>query len=165
MFSGDQPVPPDEVRRRYAELLTPGHVVALDVLFGLRATVQGLNTVLARWMGLDALTPGRFQVLVVLWAAGRPIPQRDIVEALDVSRATVSALIEILVAAGLIKVKPDPNDKRQLLVELTRAGRGTTLRLVKSNADRLRKTFGTLTDADLRTLSGLLLRLNASLER
>jgi DNA-binding MarR family transcriptional regulator len=165
LIRGDQPVAPDEVRRRYAELLAPGQIIALDVLFGLRTTVQGLDTVLARWMGRDALTPGRFQVLVVLWAADRPVPQRDIVKALDVSRATVSALIEILVDAGHIKVKPDPNDKRQVLVELTKAGRATTLRSVKSNADRLRKTFGTLTDADLRTLVGLLLRLNASLER
>jgi DNA-binding MarR family transcriptional regulator len=165
LFTGDQPVPPNEVRRRYAEVLTPTQNLALDVLFGLRASVQGVDTVLARWLGPDALTPGRFQVLVVLWAADRAIPQRDIVETLGVSRATVSALIEILVADGLIKVRPDPNDKRQVLAELTTTGKATTLRLIRSNTNRLRKTLKTFTDSELRTLADLLLRLNASLVR
>jgi DNA-binding MarR family transcriptional regulator len=161
----NQPVPPTEVRRRYAEVLTPAQILALDVLFEVRASVQGVDTVLARWLGPDALTPGRFQVLVVLWAADRPVPQRDIVKALDVSRATVSALIEILAADGHIKVKPDPNDKRQVLVELTTTGGATTLRLVRSNTNRLRKTLGTFSDSELRTLADLLLRMNASLAR
>ncbi|MDB5408099.1 MAG: transcriptional regulator, MarR family [Rhodospirillales bacterium] len=122
-----------------------------------------MDNVLARWLGPDALTPGRFQVLVVLWAAERPLPQRDIVKALDVSRATVSALVELLEASGHLKVTSDPDDKRQVLVELTTIGRATTLRLVKSNATRLRKALGTFTDTELRTLANLLLRLNAGL--
>jgi DNA-binding MarR family transcriptional regulator len=165
LFSGDQPIPPNEVRRRYAEVLRPAQIVALDVLFGLRASVQGVDNALARWLGPDALTPGRFQVLVVLWAADRAVPQREIVEALDVSRATVSALVEILLAAGHVRVTPGSADKRHVLVELTAAGRATTLRLVKSNAARLRQTFGAFTDSELRTLVDLLLRLNASVER
>jgi hypothetical protein len=73
--------------------------------------------------------------------------------------------VEILLAAGHVRVTPGSADKRHVLVELTAAGRATTLRLVKSNAARLRQTFGAFTDPELQTLVDLLLRLNASLER
>ncbi len=164
-MTGEQPVPPNDVRRRYAEILAPTQVLAIEVLFGLRASVQGVDTVLARWMGPDALTPGRFQVLAVLWAAGRAVPQREIVKALDVSRATVSALVDILVTAGHVAVRPDGQDKRQVLVELTDSGRATTLRLVKLNATRLREALQPLSDADLSALIDLLARMKSALER
>ena len=160
-----QPIPPDEVRRRYADILQPSHILALQVMFGLRAGVQGLNTTLARWLSPDALTPGRFQVLAVLWAAGRSVPQRDVVRALDVSRATVSALVEALQADGHVKVTPSLDDRRRVLIELTPAGRATILRLIKANAARLREAWGMLTDAELRSLLDTLSRLNAALER
>jgi DNA-binding MarR family transcriptional regulator len=121
--------------------------------------------VLAQWLGPDALTPGRFQILVVLWAANRPVPQREVVKALGVSRATVSALVETLVKDGYVEITPDPNDKRQVLVELTSTGKADTLRLIRSNTTRLRKSFADFSDADLRILADLLLRLNANLAR
>ncbi len=152
-------LPPDNVRRRYASSLPPGQVLAIEVLFALRAGFQGVDNALSRWMGSDALTPGRWQVLVVLWSAARPMPQREIVEALKVSRATVSGLVEMLLAEGHVTATADAQDKRRILVALTPDGRIMTERLVHENAERLRGTFGALTDEELQTLAGLLARL------
>jgi len=95
----------------------------------------------------------------VLWSADRPLPQREIVEALKVSRATVSGLVEMLLAGGHVTAMADSHDNRRILVALTPDGRTMTERLVHENAERLRDTFGALTDEELQILAGLLARL------
>ena len=157
--SRDAMLPPDNVRRRYASILPTGPMLALEVLFALRAGVQGMDNALSRWLGSDALTPGRWQVLVVLWSADEPLPQREIVDALKVSRATVSGLVEALLGEGHVTVTPDLEDKRQVLVALTPNARRLAERLVQENAKRLRQTFGGLDDDELRQLARLLARL------
>ena len=134
-------------------------MLPIEVLFALRVGVQGIDNALSRWLGSDALTPGRWQVLVVLWSAARPMPRREIVEALKVSRATVSGLVETLLAEGHVTATADAQDKRRILVALTPDGRIMTERLVHENAERLRDTFGALKDEELQILAGLLARL------
>jgi DNA-binding MarR family transcriptional regulator len=155
-------VPPDNVRRRYAEVLPTDQALALEVLFALRSSVQNVDNVLSRWLGSDAVTPGRLQVLVVLWSKDAPIPQREIVEALRVSRATVSDLIELLARESLVTATPSASDRRQVLVALTASGREFTERLVRENGERLRGVFGNLGRAELKMLISLLRRLPRS---
>jgi DNA-binding MarR family transcriptional regulator len=99
---------------------------------------------------------------VVLWAADGPLPQRDIVKALKVSRPTISDLVEVLVREGHVSMASGQEDKRQVLVALTKFGRQMTSRLVEENATRLRQTFGALSDTDLKQLEDLLSRLGES---
>ncbi|WP_267427102.1 MarR family transcriptional regulator [Methylobacterium sp. GC_Met_2] len=151
-------VPPDFVRERYAKVLPPGEVLALEALFVLRAGVQAIDNVVSRWLGDDALTPGRWQVLAVLWSRDRPVPQREIVEALKVSRANVSMLVEALQKEGQITASPDPADGRQVLVSLTPAGHEVTERLVRETAGKLRSSLA-LSDDELRLLADLMARI------
>ena len=151
-----QVVPPDEVRRRHAEVLDASQIAALDLVFGLRVCAQGMNRLVARWLGPDALRPGRFQVLVVLWSADGPLPQHDIVKRLEVTRATLSELIAGLQKDGLVAVAPDPADRRQLLVSLTPVGLDTIKRLVNSTTTKLRKSLAKFSDEELISLTGRL---------
>ena len=151
-------VPPDFVRRRYEEVLPPGDVLALEALFAMRSGMQAVDNVMSRWLGDDALTPGRWQVLAVLWSRGRPVPQREIVEALKVSRANVSMLVEGLQKEGHITATPDPADGRQVLVALTPAGHAVTDRLVRDTAGNLRRSLA-LDDSELRLLTDLMARI------
>lgn len=156
--------PPEDVRRLYDQVLPSSQALALDVLFSLRAGVQAVDNLLSAWLAADALTPGRFQVLVVLWAAPGPVPQRAIVAALRVTRATVSGLVEALRIEGLVDATPGLSDARQVLVSLTNAGRARIDRIARENAERLRDAFGGLSDPELRTLVHLLRRASASAE-
>lgn len=151
-------VPPDFVRRRYEAVLPPGDVLALEALFAMRSGMQAVDNVMARWLGDDALTPGRLQVLVVLWSREQPVPQREIVTALKVSRANVSVLVETLKKEGHVTVSPDPSDGRQVLVALTPAGHVVTDRLVRDTAGNLRRSLA-LDDSELRLLTDLMARI------
>jgi DNA-binding MarR family transcriptional regulator len=51
-----------------------------------------------------------------------PIMQRDLVRMLQVERATLSAIIGVLVRKGLVEQVPDAVDQRQKLLRMTVAG-------------------------------------------
>jgi DNA-binding MarR family transcriptional regulator len=55
-------------------------------------------------------------------ATDGPTKQRDLVKALHVERATLSAIIAVLVRKGLVEQVPDPVDQRQKLLRMTGAG-------------------------------------------
>lgn len=51
-----------------------------------------------------------------------PTMQRDLVKALQVERATLSAIVGVLVGKGLVEQVPDRVDQRQKLLRMTAAG-------------------------------------------
>jgi DNA-binding MarR family transcriptional regulator len=51
-----------------------------------------------------------------------PTMQRDLVKVLQVERATLSAIVAVLVSKGLVEQVPDRVDQRQKLLRLTPAG-------------------------------------------
>src|SRR5690606_12477100 len=51
-----------------------------------------------------------------------PTLQRDLVRTLQVERATLSAVIGVLVRKGLVKQAPDSGDQRQKLLRMTARG-------------------------------------------
>ena len=130
--------------------------MALEALFTLRSSVQSVENTVARWLGCDAISPGRFQLLALLWSRETAIPQRDLVNALRVSRATVSDLVDGLTREGMISTEPSASDRRQVLCSLTATGRAATERLIRDNAARLREAFSKLSDPDLVRLIELL---------
>src|SRR5690606_40536312 len=55
-------------------------------------------------------------------AQGGPTPQRELVEQLQVERATLSAVVAVLVRKGLVEQVPDRTDQRQKRLQLSAAG-------------------------------------------
>ncbi|GBQ25390.1 MarR family winged helix-turn-helix transcriptional regulator [Gluconacetobacter sacchari] len=147
-----------------ATVLDADAMAAIELMFALRSAVQGLDNVFTRWLEKDELTPGRWQVLVVLWAADGPIPHRVIVQALKVSRATVSGLVEALLAQAYVEVAEDPQDRRQVLVALTPKGERTTLRLLHENTQLLQKIFRNI-KSDIRKFETILSRIDIDANR
>ena len=51
-----------------------------------------------------------------------PTMQRDLVQMLDIERATLSGIVTTLVRKGLVSQTPDSEDQRQRMLRITRAG-------------------------------------------
>jgi DNA-binding MarR family transcriptional regulator len=64
----------------------------------------------------------QWYVLFQLASEG-PTMQRDLVKILQVERATLSAIIGVLVRKGLVEQVPDRVDQRQKLLQMTAAGK------------------------------------------
>lgn len=93
-------------------------------------------------LGAAALEPlgisGREAAVLRAIADRYPVSQGEIARAMNVDRTTMVALIDDLQGKGLVRRRPDPEDRRKNAVELTDAGRDTTRRA----ADAVERTEG-----------------------
>ena len=80
------------------------------------------NAVESRLATECGLTIGRYDVLVVLGASS-PCRVNDIAEKLDITWGGTSKLVDRLEAAALCTRRPNPDDGRSSLIELTPSGR------------------------------------------
>jgi len=146
----------EALRKRFTRQELP----ALDVVFALRMTAQQVDNAITEWMADTAGTPARFQILGLLWASGpSSVPHKEIVKALQVTRATVSGLMGALERDGLVQSSVDRDDRRNLMATLTSKGRSIFERAIDSNTAALRVAFATLSANERVTLTSLLQRL------
>ena len=152
--------PPPTVMETLRKRFTGQDLSALDVVFALRMTAQQLDNTITEWMAGTAGTPARFQILVLLWASeASGVPHKEIVKALEVTRATVSGLMAGLERDGLVKSTVDRDDRRNLIANLTSRGRAIVEKAIDSNATPMRAALAPLSADERKTLMLLLLRL------
>ncbi|MEO3812080.1 MarR family transcriptional regulator [Sphaerisporangium sp. B11E5] len=104
------------------------------------------------------LEPWEFDVLTTLRRSGEPyeLSPGALLRATLVTSGTMTNRIDRLAAARLVRRRPDPEDRRGVLVSLTDAGRE---RVDAAFADLLRRErdlLAGLAPADQHTLAGLL---------
>jgi DNA-binding MarR family transcriptional regulator len=154
------PEPPPTVMEALRKRLPGQDLPALEVVFALRMTAQQVDNVITEWMADTAGTPARFQILGMLWASGTGgVPHKDIVAALQVTRATVSGLMTALERDGLLKSAVDRDDRRNLIATLTSRGRAIFEQAIDANLVSLRAGFAALSAEEQETLMSLLQRL------
>lgn len=109
---------------------------------------------------------GEFDVLAALRRAGAPfaLPPGALSRTLMLSPAGMTNRIDRLVAAGLVERRPDPDDRRSLLVVLTAKGRRLVDDVVGEHVANEAKLLSGLSAADRRALDRALAKLLASLE-
>jgi DNA-binding MarR family transcriptional regulator len=110
---------------------------------------------------IDGLTPSQFAVLSMLWEKDG-LPFKDLATANWCTRPTMTGIVDILEKKGLVIRRPNPNDRRSLLVCLTDNGRALQKTTRAMNATFSNCCDG-LTTAETKQLSALLHKLDASL--
>jgi DNA-binding MarR family transcriptional regulator len=113
--------------------------------------------------GLDS---GLFDVLATLRRQGPPfqLAPRELADASMLTSSGTTKRLDRLEHAGLIKRRPDPDDRRGVLIELTPAGRKVIDAAYPehmANEDRL---LAPLTKSERKQLASLLKKLLAGLE-
>jgi DNA-binding MarR family transcriptional regulator len=108
------------------------------------------------------LTPPQYFILSLL-AEKDGQPFKDLAEALACTRATVTGIVDTMEKKGLVVRRPNPEDRRSLLLKLTDKGKS----LLKATPG-LEKTFGScccdvLPPEEARELSRLLKKLSDAL--
>ncbi len=79
------------------------------------------------------LTPARFELLHVLFRVPHQLcHQSELRRALGVARSTISTMVRSLQAIGLVERLPPLDDKRQVDVRLTAAGRRSVSRALRT---------------------------------
>jgi DNA-binding MarR family transcriptional regulator len=125
--------------------------------FVLRQAQQRHTTLFAATM-VDGLTPTQWAALAKLWECGGQ-SQNQLGRLTAMDGATIKGVIDRLTSRGLTASRPDPEDGRRLLIELTEEG----LRVYRSAApvasEITEKTLAPLAETERKILVELLRRI------
>ncbi|MGX6605557.1 MarR family winged helix-turn-helix transcriptional regulator [Micromonosporaceae bacterium Da 78-11] len=109
-----------------------------DVATAVEETAEALVAVLesARLAQSPSVPPAQLRVLTII-AASRHTNMSRLAEALDVVPSSASRLCDRLEATGLLRREPDPRDRREVRLLLTRQARRLLTELRESRRDAL----------------------------
>jgi DNA-binding MarR family transcriptional regulator len=144
---------------RAAELSAVACIQSLQRTEGLLA--GRLNTRLRPY----GLTSATFNVLAVLLATKRSLSPCDIGEQLNVTRGTVTGLLDSLERQRLVQRRPHPEDRRMLLIELTGEGRELLQRLLPEYQQGMDELLACLSESERETFTQVLAKIQGHLVR
>lgn len=85
--------------------------------------------------------------LSVLAESG-PLSQNELGKHLQLTKSTVSRLVDQLARRGWVERRPGESDGRQRLIELTPAGRQSAEQLARRRAERMQRLLDRIPEAD-----------------
>ena len=114
---------------------------------------RALVGVVARSLGevLDQVTLPQFRVLVVLCAEGR-LRSGVLAERLGIHQSTFTRTADRLVAQGLIRRDVSPESRREVIVDLTSAGKELVLSAMRSRRAEIERVLRAATPEQRRAI-------------
>jgi DNA-binding MarR family transcriptional regulator len=102
----------------------PGDPLALErqVCFALSIAARSVLSVYRPILERMGLTHPQYLVMLALWGQS-PLAVKELIDMLQLDGPTLSPMLKRLEAAGLVTRTRDPQDERQLRVDLTEEGR------------------------------------------
>jgi DNA-binding MarR family transcriptional regulator len=142
----------------------PGDPLALErqVCFALSIAARSVLSVYRPLLEPMGLTHPQYLVMLALWGQS-PLAVKELIEMLQLDGPTLSPLLKRLEAAGLVTRTRDPQDERQLRIDLTEQGRALradALRVPPSVVAKLGMSL-----ADLEAIRDGLTNLNEAARR
>ena len=124
-----------------------------DVAAAVESTAEALLGVLesARLAQSPAVPPAQLRVLTII-AASRHTNMSRLAEALDVVPSSASRLCDRLEATGLLRREPDPRDRREVRLLLTRQARRLLEELRELRRDAVAEVLERMSPADRQEL-------------
>lgn len=119
-----------------------------------------LQQMSADWLSAEGLTWEAFSLIVTLRRQGAPYELRpsDMMRESLLTSGAVTNRIDRVAALGLVERRPDPVDRRGVVVRLTPAGIARADSAIRAHADHLARVLSDLPSGDRSELSALLSR-------
>jgi DNA-binding MarR family transcriptional regulator len=108
------------------------------------------------------LHPMTYVILAHLAAKG-PMRGADLSDAFGMDKGGVSRQVQVLVDLGLVERRPDPEDRRAIMLDATDEGHRRLEAMSRSRSDRFDRRLGDWTDAELSAFAAQLAAYNAAL--
>jgi DNA-binding MarR family transcriptional regulator len=147
-------------RGRAPAIQSPDAAYVLEDQVGhlLRRAHQRHTALFARGFEASGLTPTQWAALARLAASGA-MTQNLLGRATAMDPATVQGVVRRLIARGLVARTPDPGDRRQVKLALTRAGQSCYQQALECAVAVTAATLAPLAPAERETFLALLRRL------
>jgi DNA-binding MarR family transcriptional regulator len=149
-----------EGARRYPEL-DPS---AMEAFLHLLRTSSDVYEAFGRMLAGHAVSKGRFVVLVLLNRdPATPVSPADLADGANVTRATMTGLIDTLERDGLVHRENAPDDRRMMRVRITAKGRKFVEGILPEFFRGIAAVMGRLTIADRKCLVGLMAKIQQNI--
>ena len=141
-------------------------VTPLGIVGRLFRVTQLADGALGEALAARGLKPGWFDLLAALRRAGAPyeLSPGRLRQTTMLSSAGMTKRLDRMAAAGLVERRPDPNDRRGVLVRLTRRGKDVVDQALAEHVAREDRLLGSLSAAERRELDDFLRKLLVDLE-
>lgn len=130
----------------------------LNAFIKLMRATESLNNRLNRHLSEENLTVSQFGTLETLYHLG-PLNQRAIGEKLLKSGGNITMVIDNLEKSGYVVRKKDPDDRRAVLIHLTKKGENFISEFFPKHLSRIKQEFSVLTEKEKITLANLCKKL------
>lgn len=130
---------------------------AMEAFLHLLRTSTDLFEAFGRVLASHAISQGRFIVLVLLNRdPDNPVNPADLADRANVTRATMTGLIDTLERDGFVKREHAPDDRRMMFVRLTTKGRGFLEGILPVYFRHIAAVMARLSEAERKTLVNLM---------
>lgn len=145
-----------EAAQRYPTM----NPVGFDAFLNLLRTGDEVFGAEHRFLARHRISQGRFTVLMLLHrSCGQSRTPAELAEESNVTRATMTGLIDTLERDGLASRKADSEDRRTIHVELTERGRVFIEEMMPEYFQRVSEIIGALDASEQRELTVLLQKI------
>jgi MarR family transcriptional regulator, 2-MHQ and catechol-resistance regulon repressor len=130
----------------------------LNAFIKLMRATESINNRLNRHLADADLTVSQFGTLEALYHLG-PLNQRSIGEKILKSGGNITMVVDNLEKCGHVKRKKDPNDRRAVLIHLTKDGEKFIKDFFPKHLEKIKEEFDVLTEEEKKQLAGLCKKL------
>ncbi|MGB6297381.1 MAG: MarR family transcriptional regulator [Rivularia sp. (in: cyanobacteria)] len=145
-----------ELERDFSDFDSESIETCLAFLNATTEVYAAFNTHFERY-GLSA---GKFTLLMQLYTTKQDMPPSEFAHRANVTRATITGLLDGLEREGLVQRKAHPNDRRMLTINLTDKGKMLVERILPDHFFRTKGLMGNLTPTEKKTFIKLLKKLS-----
>jgi DNA-binding MarR family transcriptional regulator len=135
-----------------------GDALAAAIFMRLAALSRQLNAFHAGVLEAEGLSTSEYQLLALAWSQG-PRPPRDLNRLLQLTSGALTSALDRLQEAGHVRRRPNPEDGRSVLIELTASGARLAERLVTLEMDAQARQLTALSGGERREVVAALDRL------
>jgi DNA-binding MarR family transcriptional regulator len=141
-------------------------VSSMGLIGRFKRITQSLSLEMAKTFAEHGLNPAAFDVLATLRRSGDPyaLSPNDLMASTMVTSGTMTNRIDQLTKSGLVERIQNPNDRRSVVVSLTKQGFELIDAALKSHVTTQNKLTSGLSEAESKKLDALLRKFLVSLE-
>lgn len=141
-------------------------VSSMGLVGRFKQITQRLSLEMAKTFTEHGLNPANFDLLATLRRAGPPfaLSPNDLIASTMVTSGTMTNRIDQLVKAGLVERIQNPNDRRSIVVSLTKKGFTIIEPTLKAHVATQNRLTSCLSEDESKKLNNLLRKLLMSLE-
>lgn len=156
----------DEIVERWVQQKPDAEMSGYEIIGRILLLAKQLQDGASRRLAPLGLDLPAFEVLVTLWAQGPPyhVSPTELCRAAMLSSGAMTNRLDRLEASGLLARRPDPDDRRGLIIELTPEGKDLTDRAVAARLEEAGEAIAPLPGSERLELRRLLRKLLAPRE-